>query len=155
MNDEVVKKVMGEFWPHFEVMETQCAAILQFLKDKGIATDEQLAPYLEQAGNTSYVKWLTTRLRVEHIFSSTPEEPEKPAQMTPAEVTTEEASAPKEPEKPAELTKEESSSPETEEQGTEIAEVTAHEPDTEEDVSPSDEKNGQRTVEPQESPDAA
>ena len=70
MDDDLAKKLLDELIPHLEAMETQSMAILQLLKDKGIATDKKLAPYLDNAGDTSSVKWLATRLRIEHLISS-------------------------------------------------------------------------------------
>jgi len=83
MDEEITQKLLHELFPYFEAMETRIDAILQFLKDKGIATDEQLTPYLEEAGKASYVKWLATRLRVEHLLSLLMKEVEKPKQDEP------------------------------------------------------------------------
>src|SRR6202000_397792 len=52
MNDSHADgKVGGEFldelFSALEELETQSAGILQFLKDKGIANQQELAPYLE------------------------------------------------------------------------------------------------------------
>lgn len=70
MNEELAKKLLEELIPHLEAMEAQNMAILQFLKDKGIVKEKQFAPYLDRAGDTSSVKWLATRLRMEHLISS-------------------------------------------------------------------------------------
>ena len=47
MDFNVAEQVLEELLPSLEALETQSAAILQFLKDRGLVTDEQLAPYLE------------------------------------------------------------------------------------------------------------
>jgi hypothetical protein len=64
-----LKEVLGELFSLLEDQETQSAAILQFLKDQGIATEEKLAPYLEQAGNRSNVKWRAARKRMEFLLT--------------------------------------------------------------------------------------
>jgi hypothetical protein len=75
MNNEAMKEVLNELFSHLEKLETQSEAILQFLKEKKRVTDKQLAPYLEQAGNASSVKWRAARVRIEKLLS--PEHPEK------------------------------------------------------------------------------
>jgi len=86
MDEEITQKLLHELFPHLEAMETRIDAILQFLKDKEIATDEQLAPYLEEAGKASYVKWLATGLRAGHILSLLMKEVEKPKEEEPRQV---------------------------------------------------------------------
>jgi hypothetical protein len=71
MNTEPIKEVLNELFSHLERLETQSDAILQFLKEKKRVTDKQLAPYLEQAGNASNVRWRAVRIRIEHLLSST------------------------------------------------------------------------------------
>ncbi|HEY2168338.1 MAG TPA: hypothetical protein VGJ30_01840 [Candidatus Angelobacter sp.] len=75
MDNEAIKEVLNELFSHLEKLETQSEAILQFLKEKKRVTDKQLAPYLEQAGNASNVKWHAARVRIDKLLS--PEHPEK------------------------------------------------------------------------------
>jgi hypothetical protein len=75
MNNEAMKEVLNELFSHLERLETQNEAILQFLKEKKRVTDKQLAPYLEQAGNASNVKWRAARVRINHLLE--PEHSEK------------------------------------------------------------------------------
>src|SRR5690349_14791075 len=75
MNNEAMKEVLNELFSHLEKLETQNEAILQFLKEKKRVTDKQLAPYLEQAGNASNVKWRAARVRINHLLE--PEHPGK------------------------------------------------------------------------------
>ena len=75
MNNETMKEILNELFSHLERLETQNEAILQFLKEKKRVTDKQLAPYLEQAGNASNVKWRAARVRIDHLLE--PEHPEE------------------------------------------------------------------------------
>jgi hypothetical protein len=70
MEQNAADQLLDELLASFEVLESQNTAILQFLKDKGIATEEQLAPYLEQAATASDIKWRAGRLRIKHLLSS-------------------------------------------------------------------------------------
>jgi hypothetical protein len=79
MNNDAMKEVLNELFSHLERLETQNEAILQFLKEKKRVTDKQLAPYLEQAGNASNVKWRAARVRINHLLE--PEHPEKEAKL--------------------------------------------------------------------------
>lgn len=82
MDAKVGEQLMDELMPALEALDTQAAAIVQFVKDKGIATDEQLAPYLEQARNTSSVRWRAIRLRLGRLLSLA----EKAAEKAPENV---------------------------------------------------------------------
>src|SRR5690348_3750032 len=75
MNSEAIREIVNELFSHLERLETQSEAILQFLKEKKRVTDKQLAPYLEQAGNASNVKWRAARVRIDHLLE--PEHPEE------------------------------------------------------------------------------
>ena len=79
MHNEVFKEAFNELFSHLERLETQSEAILQFLKEKKRVTDKQLAPYLEQAGNASNVRWRAARVRIEHLLASAEKEEPKAA----------------------------------------------------------------------------
>src|SRR6266851_10049722 len=68
-NNNIVQEILHDLFSS-EALETQNTAILQFLKDKGIATDEELASHLEQAGNASSVRWRGVRVRADYLFAS-------------------------------------------------------------------------------------
>ena len=69
-NNNIVQEILHDLFSSLEALETQNTAILQFLKDKGIATDEELASHLEQAGNASGVRWRGVRVRADYLFAS-------------------------------------------------------------------------------------
>ncbi len=81
----VVKEILDTLIPALETLEAQSGAVLQFLEEKNIASQEQLAPYLEQAGNASNVRWRGTRLRLEHLFSSAVKAAQRKAETAPVE----------------------------------------------------------------------
>ena len=70
MNVDLAQELLNELGSSLEDLETQHAALLQFLKDQDIVTDDQLASYLTQAGKTSNVRWRATRVRLERLFST-------------------------------------------------------------------------------------
>src|SRR5260370_17685413 len=69
MDEEIVQQIVDEILSSLEPLDTRSAALLQFLKVKGIASDEELAPYLEQAGNAGNVRWLAARGRIKSLIS--------------------------------------------------------------------------------------
>jgi hypothetical protein len=77
MTNETAMEIFDQLFSLLEAQETQSAAMLQLIKDKGIASDAELAPYLDQAGNASSVRWRAARVRINYLLSST-----KPAKKT-------------------------------------------------------------------------
>lgn len=69
MDSKIAEQILDELAPTFEGIESQSAALLQFLKEKGIASDQDLAPYLEQAAAASSVRWRALRVRMGRLFS--------------------------------------------------------------------------------------
>jgi len=77
MDDNVAQLILDELFSSLEILETQTAAVLQFLKEKAGASDEQLAPYLEQAGKASSVKRRAARVRIDYLISGITHPPQK------------------------------------------------------------------------------
>jgi hypothetical protein len=80
MNVHLAQELLNELGSSLENLEAQQSALLQFLKEKGVVTDDQLAPYLNQAGNASNVRWRAARVRLERIFSAETEKEPSAAQ---------------------------------------------------------------------------
>src|ERR1700687_4632722 len=82
-NNNIVQEILHDLFSSMEALETQTTAILQFMKDKGIATDEELASHLEQAGNASSVRWRGVRVRADYLFASAIKAAEQAAEKSP------------------------------------------------------------------------
>jgi hypothetical protein len=80
MNADLAHELLNELGSSLENLETQQAALFQFLKHEGIVTDEQLAPYLTQADKASDVRWRAARVRLERLISSEKEKEEQRAE---------------------------------------------------------------------------
>ncbi|MGA8438502.1 MAG: hypothetical protein WB762_06870 [Candidatus Sulfotelmatobacter sp.] len=80
MNVHLAQELLNELGSSLESLEAQQSALLQFLKEKGVVTDDQLAPYLNQASNASNVRWRAARVRLERLFSVETEKEQTAAQ---------------------------------------------------------------------------
>ena len=69
MDEKIAQLILDELFSSLENLESQTAAIMQFLKEKGGASDEQLAPYLERAGRASSIKRRAARVRLDYLLS--------------------------------------------------------------------------------------
>jgi hypothetical protein len=87
MDEKIVDEILNDLYSSLEDAETQSTAILLFLKDQGIATDEKLGPYLEQAGRASDVRWRAARVRMASLLASAMKTPESSTQNQTAEQT--------------------------------------------------------------------
>ncbi len=77
MDDKIAQLILDELFSSLETLETQTAAILQFLKERGGASEEQLASYLEQAGRASSIKRRAARVRIDYLLSGITNAPKK------------------------------------------------------------------------------
>jgi hypothetical protein len=68
---DAIKEVLSELFALLETQETNSTAVLQLLKDQGIASDEKLSTYLDQAGRASNVRWRAARMRMEYLLTPT------------------------------------------------------------------------------------
>jgi outer membrane biosynthesis protein TonB len=81
MDEKIVDEILDELFSSFEKAETDSAAILLLLKERGIASDEKLAPFIEQASRTSEVRWRAARVRMGALLKSAMKTPEQPAEQ--------------------------------------------------------------------------
>src|SRR5579885_2780954 len=87
MDEALVNEILDELIGSLEALETQSAAILHYVKEKAGATEEDLRPYLEQAGNASNVRWRATRARIEHLWAGAVKSAEKDQKHSPKQHT--------------------------------------------------------------------
>src|ERR1700758_2307274 len=69
MDTAITDEILEELSSALQRVETQSAAVLALVKDKGIAKEEELAPYLERAGAASSVRWRATRVRLAALLA--------------------------------------------------------------------------------------
>jgi hypothetical protein len=89
MDEKLAQQILDELLEPIQDIETQSAAILALLKAKGLATDQDFAPYLEQASKGSSVRGVATRARIGRLLSAAlmpvEEHDEEPADQEPAQ----------------------------------------------------------------------
>jgi len=145
MDPTIADEILNDLIPSLEALETKSAAVLEFLKKEGIASDEKLAPYLEQAASASNVRWLAVRVRMERLLSSVEKESED------KKANKQEASAERESTEPAKTTKQEAQSEEksqlagqekSAENGDKAKQSARKEPGTQAAASNEDDKGG-------------
>lgn len=68
MDSEVINEILEELSSAMQRVEAQSAAVLELVQKKGIATQEELAPYLERASASSSVRWTATRARLGRLL---------------------------------------------------------------------------------------
>jgi hypothetical protein len=80
MDEQLVDQILDELFSSFEASETRSSAILLFLKDQKMVTEEKLAPYLEEAGKSSNVRWRAARLRMGAMLAAAMKTPQPVAE---------------------------------------------------------------------------
>lgn len=70
MSDNPAKDALYELLDYLEQVETRTGALLQFLRDNDIVTDENFAPYLKQASNATDIKSRAIHARFDFLFNT-------------------------------------------------------------------------------------
>jgi hypothetical protein len=140
IDEKIVQEILDAVFSSLEDLDTQSTAILQFLKDKGIADDAELASHLQQAGNASSVRWRAARVRIDYLLSGAIKSAEQDAQKKKASASTaEEKPAEKKPAEKESTEKESTEKESTEKETTREAKA---------DTKPSDEKEAAKVAQP-------
>ena len=69
MDSAITDEILEELSLTLQRVESQSAAILELVKDKGIVKEEELTPYMERASAASSVRWRATRVRLERLLA--------------------------------------------------------------------------------------
>jgi hypothetical protein len=93
VNVDLAQELLNELGTSLENLETQHAALLQFLKDNGIVKDEEFGPYLTQASKASSVRWRAARVRLGSLLSKEKQKEEQLAGKEQHETSAAEAPA--------------------------------------------------------------
>jgi hypothetical protein len=68
-DDNPLQELLDQMISSLEPIEARSDAIYQFLKAKGLVTDKDFAPFLEQGANASNVRWRAFRVRAESLIA--------------------------------------------------------------------------------------
>lgn len=77
MNVDLAQELLNELGSSLAKLETQFAALSQFLKDNGTITDDKFAPYLAEADKASSVRWRAAHIRLGSLFRNERQREEK------------------------------------------------------------------------------
>jgi hypothetical protein len=80
MDENLSRQILDDLLPSLEALDTKTTALLQLLKDKGIAAPEEMTAYLDQAANASNVRWRAARVRLDYLLSSAAKPPDQAAE---------------------------------------------------------------------------
>ena len=69
MDSAIIDEILEELSSALQRVEAQSTAILELIKEKGVAKEDELAPYLQRANEASSVRWRATRVRIGHLLS--------------------------------------------------------------------------------------
>jgi hypothetical protein len=138
MDEKIVQEVLHQLFSSLEALDTQSAAVLQFMKDKGLVNDEEFRPYLERAGNASGVRWLAARVRIDHLLAGAMKAAEEEDAAKQASKATESSQQTSSPDKPADKSTDspESKPGKQEEKPSAQAPVSAESPSASSDEAP-------------------
>jgi hypothetical protein len=103
MDEKIVDEILDELFSSFEKAETDTGAILLLLKERGIASEEKLAPFIEEASRMSEVRWRAARVRMGALLKSAMKTPEQPAEQKTAANRDQEKKPAEEKKEPAEM----------------------------------------------------
>jgi hypothetical protein len=85
MDENIAREILHELISSLEALETQSGAVLQLLKDKGLASEEELSACLELAAKASDVRWRAARVRLERLLSTALKPMESDARKHPSQ----------------------------------------------------------------------
>jgi hypothetical protein len=69
MDSVIIDEILEELSSTLQKVESQSAAVLELIKDKGIVREEELAPYLQRASAASSVRSRAMRVRLAALLA--------------------------------------------------------------------------------------